>query len=487
MAGLAGSRFPDSLPVNTQPENRMTRQAHVNKNKFMKDILRKQQQYFNSHTTKPLAFRIEQLKKLRTALIRYEQELTQAIYRDFQKGDFNTFLTEFAGLHVELNKAIKEIKRWARVKRVGTNKLNMPAGSYIMPEPLGVCLIISSWNYPVNLTMGPVIGAIAAGNTMIVKPSELAPQTGSILARLVAEYFDPSYFTIVEGGIEEGTALLALPFDKIFFTGSVGVGKIVYQAAAKNLTPVTLELGGKSPLVVAADANLAVCVKRLVWGKFINAGQTCIAPDYVMVDKSIEKPFLDLLQKEITQGHYSLANQNYAQIINEKHFDRLIRLIEPEKVFTGGQFDRASRYLAPTVLINVSPEDKIMEDEIFGPILPVLTYEDINHAITFIKSKPKPLAFYLFSENRSLRDKLWREISFGGGMVNDVLLHFAHDQLPFGGVGQSGTGSYHGEAGFRTFSHYKSFLQKPSWFEFPIKYYPYSGWKLALIKRLIGL
>jgi aldehyde dehydrogenase (NAD+) len=304
---------------------------------------------------------------------------------------------------------------------------------------------------------------------------------------MISEHFDPSFFVAVEGGIEETTELLAQKFDKIFFTGSVPVGRIVYQAAAKNLIPVILELGGKSPLMVTADANIKICVKRLVWGKFVNAGQTCIAPDYVMVHKSIEKTFLEALKKEISEAQFSLANQNYAQIISDKHFDRLINLIQPEKVFIGGESDRVNRFLAPTVLTNISSEDKVMEDEIFGPILPVLTYEDIDSAIAFIKSKPKPLAFYLFTESSSLRNKLLNEVSFGGGAVNEVLMHFSNDELPFGGVGNSGMGNYHGEAGFKSFSHYKSFIQKPTWFEFPLKYYPYSKWKLSMIKRIMGL
>jgi aldehyde dehydrogenase (NAD+) len=454
---------------------------------LMEAIVQKQKLYFNTYKTRPLSFRIGQLKKLKSVLRGYEQELTEAIFRDFQKGGFNVFLTEFTGLYADLDKAIKKINTWAKTRRVGTNLFNRPGSSLILPEPLGVCLIIAAWNYPVNLTIAPVIGAMAAGNTIVLKPSELASHTSAILAKMIRENFDPSFFTVVEGGIEETTELLGQPFDKIFFTGSVSVGKVVYQAAAKNLVPVTLELGGKSPLIVTADANLKICVKRLVWGKFINAGQTCIAPDYVMVHKNIEKPFLDLLKKEIVSSQFSLANQNYAQIINDKHFDRLVNLILPEKIFTGGEYDRENRFLAPTVLTGISPEDKIMEEEIFGPILPVLTYEDIDSTIAWIKSKPRPLAFYVFSESRSLCKKLIHEISFGGGTVNDVLMHFANGHLPFGGVGQSGMGSYHGEAGFRTFSHYKSVLQKPTWFELPLKYYPYSKWKLSLIKRILGL
>ncbi|HMK18120.1 MAG TPA: aldehyde dehydrogenase family protein [Chitinophagaceae bacterium] len=453
----------------------------------MKALIDQQKQYFNSNATKPLSFRIEQLKKLKSVLKSYEQELTDAVFKDFQKGKFNTFLGELAGLYNDLNNAIKKLRKWAKIKRVGTNMVNFPARSYIMPEPLGVALVIGAWNYPINLTLVPAVAAIAAGNTVVLKPSELTVHTSTVLSNMIRSNFDPSFFAVVEGGIEETTELLAQPFDKIFFTGSISVGRIVYRAAAKNLIPVTLELGGKSPLIVEPDANLKICVKRLVWGKFVNAGQTCIAPDYVLVHKSIEKEFLETLKKEIELGQYSLENQNYAQIISEKHLDRLVNLIEPEKVFVGGEYDRSKRLLAPTVLINTSGDDKVMEDEIFGPILPVLNYEDIDSAIAFVKSRPKPLALYLFSESSSISKKIFNELSFGGGSVNEVLMHFINDELPFGGVGSSGMGSYHGEAGFKTFSHYKSIIRKPTLFELPLKYFPYKNWKFSMIKRVMGL
>jgi len=453
----------------------------------METIIKKQKLYFNSNTSKALSFRIGELMKLKSLLKRYEQELTNALFLDFQKGSFNTFLTEFSGLYIDLDNTIQKVRRWAKVKRVGTNMLNFPGSSYIMPEPYGVCLIIGAWNYPINLTIAPVISALAAGNTIVLKPSELASHTSAILAKMINENFNPSLFVVVEGGIEETTELLEQKFDKIFFTGSVPVGRIVYQAAAKNLIPVTLELGGKSPLIVAPDANLKICVKRLVWGKFVNAGQSCIAPDYVMVHKRIEKHFLETLKKEIAEAQFSLANQNYAQIISEKHMDRLVNLIQTEKVFIGGEYDLETRFMEPTVLTDISPDDKVMEEEIFGPILPVLTYEDIDNTVAYIKSKPKPLAFYLFSESTSLRKKLLNEVSFGGGAINEVLMHFSNEKLPFGGVGHSGMGNYHGESGFKTFSHYKSIIQKPTWFEFPFKYFPYAKWKLNIIKRVMGL
>lgn len=453
----------------------------------MKTLINQQKEYFNSNATKPVPFRLEQLTKLKNVLKVNEQMLIEAVYKDFQKGSFNTFLTEFAGVYTALNDAIKNLNKWAKIKSAGTGMVNSPGSSYIIPEPLGTALVIGSWNYPVNLTLVPAIAAMAAGNTVVLKPSELAAHTSAALTEIISSNFDKKYLSVVEGGVTQTTELLGQPFDKIFFTGSVPVGKIVYQAAAKNLIPVTLELGGKSPLIIAPDANLKTTVKRLVWGKFVNAGQTCVAPDYVLVHGSIEKQFLETLKAEIEKSQFSLERENYAQIISEKHFDRLMSLIEPTKVYFGGNNDRSKRVIYPTILANVSVTDKVMEDEIFGPILPVLTYDNIDDAITYIKSRPKPLSLYLFSESSALRKKVWNEISFGGGMVNDVIMHFVNDNLPFGGVGNSGMGNYHGEAGFKSFSHYKSVMKKPTFFEFPLKYYPFSRLKFALIRKAFGL
>ncbi|MEJ1242275.1 aldehyde dehydrogenase [Chryseolinea sp. T2] len=453
----------------------------------VKTLISNQKQFFNSNATKSLDFRIEQLKKLKSAIKSSERELLDAVFADFQKGSFNTLVTEFSGVYNELDLAIRKLKSWSKSKRVTTHMANLPGASYIMPEPLGTCLIIGAWNYPINLNLVPTIAALAAGNTVILKPSELAAHTSAALSKMIAKYFDPRVLTVVEGGVKETTELLEQSFDKIFFTGSVSVGRIVYQAAAKHLTPVTLELGGKSPLIIAADANLTIVVKRLVWGKFVNAGQTCVAPDYVLVDKRIENSFLDILKEEIKLAQFSLENENYAQIISERHFDRLVSLIDPKTVLVGGEHDRSRRLIAPTVLTNIAGDDKVMEDEIFGPILPVLTYENVEGAVSFVKSRPKPLALYLFTESSSIRERIFSEVSFGGGAVNDVLVHLANDELPFGGVGNSGTGSYHGEAGFKAFSHYKSFIRRPTWFEPPLKYYPYKDWKLAVIRKLFGM
>ena len=446
-----------------------------------------QRAYFNQNYTKPIEFRIQQLKKLRDLLKSNERLLYDAIYADFKKSGFDTYLTEFAVPDNELDIAISHLKRWAKIKRVRTDMVNFPGSSYIIPEPLGVCLVIGAWNYPINLSLTPLISAIAAGNAVVLKPSELTVHTSAALARIINDHFDPAFLTVVEGGIAETTALLENQFDKIFFTGSASVGKIVYQAAAKHLTPVTLELGGKSPAIIEKDANLHMAARRLVWAKFLYAGQTCVAPDYILVHQSVEKELLEKLKLEIQHSDFSLVNGNYVQIINEKNLDRLKGLVDQGKIFLGGQTDKEQRTMSPTILSNVLPTDRIMKEEIFGPVLPVISYDDLNSAINFIKSKSKPLSLYLFTHSDVIRKKILSEISFGGGAVNDAVMHFSNSRLPFGGVGNSGMGSYHGKAGFDCFSHFKSVYQKPNWFELNLKYYPHTKRKLKLIKFVMSL
>jgi aldehyde dehydrogenase (NAD+) len=453
----------------------------------MNSILEKQRTYFSQNFTKPVEFRIQQLKKLREVLKKEEKLLYDAIYADFGKSNFDTYLTEFAVPYNELDIAISHLKRWAKIKKVRTDMVNFPGSSYIIPEPLGVCLVIGAWNYPINLSLTPMISAIAAGNTVILKPSELTVNTSAALAHIINDHFDSAFLTVVEGGIAETTALLENKFDKIFFTGSASVGKIVYQAAAKYLTPVTLELGGKSPAIIEKDASLSMAARRLVWAKFLNAGQTCVAPDYILVHQSVEKELLEKLKLEIRQSEFSLANGNYVQIINKKNLDRLKDLVDEDKIFFGGQTDQGKRTMSPTILSNVLPTDKIMNEEIFGPVLPVLSYEDLDSAIAFVKSKSKPLSLYLFTNNDVVRKKILSEISFGGGAVNDAVMHFSNSRLPFGGVGHSGMGSYHGKAGFDTFTHYKSVFKKPNWFELNFKYFPHTTQKLQVIKFIMSL
>ena len=453
----------------------------------MKTLIQSQRDFFNSNQTKSIDFRIAQLLKLRKLLQANEQILNEAIYADFQKSAFDTYTNELSILYAEIDESVRKVKNWASRKRVATNLVNLPAKSFIMPEPLGVCLIIGAWNYPYQLSFGPAIAAIAAGNTVILKPSELPIRTSQVMAKMINENFDPAFFKVVEGGIPETNALLAERFDKIFFTGSVGVGKIVYQAAAKYLTPVTLELGGKSPAIITDAANLKLHVKRIIWAKFINAGQTCIAPDYILLPKSLEQEFLTLAKAEIANEQFAVANDNYVQIINTKNVQRLANLLDPAKVFCGGGFNEQTRVFEPTIMQQVSFDDKIMQEEIFGPILPVITYENLDEAISEIKNREKPLSCYVFTSSTTLKNKIINELSFGSGAINECIMQITNSNMPFGGVGESGIGAYHGEFGFKTFSHFKSMLEKPSWFEPSLKYYPRTKFKFNLIKFLMRL
>lgn len=453
----------------------------------MKELVSLQRNYFNSNATKPVAFRLARLNKLKGILESNETLIQEAIYKDFGKGSFETFLTEFFFVNDELKTAIKDLEEWARPKPINTDILNAPAKSYIIPEPLGVSLVIAPWNYPYQLAMNPVIAAIAAGCTIILKPSELTPNCSRLLAELITENFDREYFAVVEGGVPETTDLLAQKFDIVFFTGSVPVGKVVYEAAAKHLTPVVLELGGKSPAIIAADTNLDIAVRRLMWAKFVNAGQTCIAPDYICVHKSVEQQFLETVAREIENADYKIENGNYVNIINEKNAARVAGLIDADKVYLGGFFDIEKRFIEPTVMSNVSWDDKVMQDEIFGPVLPVISYDDLDDVIKRIKERPKPLALYVFTQDESIKEKVLNEVSFGGGCVNEAVMHIANGELPFGGVGDSGTGNYHGEAGFRAFSHYKSILDKEVTPDPDLKYSPYTEEKLNMLKSIAGV
>ncbi len=453
----------------------------------IQEIYTKQQAFFNSNITKDVSFRIEQLKKFKKLLKENEDLLYKAIYEDFGKSEFETYMSELSLIYHEINIFVKNIKKWSKRKKVATGFANFPAKSYIIPEPLGTTLIIGAWNYPYQLLLVPAISSIAAGNTVILKPSELPAKTSETMAKIINDNFPSDYFCVVEGGAKETTEILEYRFDKIFFTGSIPVGKIIYKAAAKHLTPVTLELGGKSPTFVLADTDIKMTAKRIVWAKFLNAGQTCVAPDYILVDKSIEEIFLKALKSEIEE-HYKNSeeiDENYLRIINMNNFDRLSKLIDSDKIYFGGNCDRAKRFISPTILQDISFQDEIMKDEIFGPILPVLSFSDLDQAIKMVKERAKPLACYIYSNNRQTIDKLLKEISFGGGAVNDSLMQLSNSNLPFGGVGLSGIGSYHGKSGFDTFSHNKSILDKPFWFEANFKYAPYSKYKLKIIKWLL--
>ncbi len=451
----------------------------------MYQLVENQHQYFNTHKTKNFEFRLKQLKKLDDVLKSNEKEIYKAIYKDFKKSEFDTYTSELSLIYNDIKEAKRNLKSWGKVKRVGTNFLNFPAKSYIIPEPLGVCLIIGAWNYPYQLSLAPVVAAIASGNTIVLKPSEVSGATSSLMARLIGKNFDSRFFTVIEGGVNKTTELLKLKFDKIFFTGSTRVGRIVYQAAAKNLTPVTLELGGKSPAFITKDCHLKMSVKRLIWAKFLNAGQTCIAPDYIMVHQSRKKEFLELAKAEIQKEQFSIENGNYVQIINERNVERLKKILTQEKVYFGGKIDISNRYIEPTLMHNVTFNDAIMQEEIFGPILPVISYNSLQKAIDQVNKLPKPLSCYVFTNNKTAKKKILNQISFGGGAINDAVMHITNSKLPFGGVGFSGIGNYHGEAGFKAFSHYKSVLDKPTWLELPLKYYPHTPFKLKWIKRFM--
>ncbi|MDP8100007.1 aldehyde dehydrogenase [Pasteurella atlantica] len=440
-------------------------------------IIEQQKIFFHSNQTKEISFRISQLKKLKQILKQNEAQIYQALEKDLGKPKFESYLTELSILYSELNFFIKNIKKLSKPQKVATNLANFPAKSYRISEPLGTILVIGAWNYPLQLALLPVLSALATGNTVVLKPSELAPYTSQTIADLINSNFDKNYFYVYQGGVAETTELLSYRFDKIFFTGSSEVGRIVYRAAAKHLTPVTLELGGKSPAFVFADCDLEVTAKRLVWAKCLNAGQTCVAPDYVLVEKSIETAFCEAIKSEMQQRYLN----SQVKIINEKHLERVINLIDKEKVFYGGEINRQNCTISPTILTNVSFNDEIMQQEIFAPVLPIITFEDLDQTITQVKQYEKPLSCYIFCKNKKITTRLLNEISFGGGAINDALMHLSNHHLPFGGVGFSGMGSYHGKAGFECFSHYKSILEKPFWFESDLKYPPYTTLKQKIL------
>jgi aldehyde dehydrogenase (NAD+) len=447
--------------------------------------LNAQKAYFKAQHTKPLSARQTALRSFKQMLLENETKLYAAVEADFGKSEHEAFLTEWAILIKDIDEALGSLKNWTKPQKVRTNLVNWPGKSFTIAEPFGQCLVIGAWNYPIQLSFAPVIAALAAGNTVILKPSELAANSAQCMADIVATYFSPKLFTVVQGGIAETSALLETRFDKIFFTGSPAVGRIVYQAAAKHLTPVTLELGGKSPAILTPSANLSVAIKRLVWAKFLNAGQTCIAPDYVFIHDSIYEDSIALLKSTIANNNYQLSSKNYVQIINERHLERLEQLIQKEKVAYGGNVDRNTRTIEPTLLRDISLEDPVMQEEIFGPILPLIRYTHFDEVLSYIQDHEKPLSAYLFSNEQTEQNAWLNRLSFGGGCINDAIMHITNPNLPFGGVGQSGTGSYHGKSGFTTFSHLKSVFKKPNIFEVPLKYPPYTQTKMDWIKRLL--
>jgi len=454
----------------------------------IENLIRAQRAFFLSQCTKEPDFRLTQLRKLDGLLRKHENDFYRAVEADFGKSAFDTYTTEIGFIYQEIRFYLKKLPKWGRPKRIRTGLSSLPGKSRIYYEPLGCCLIIGAWNYPFQLTLLPAIAALAAGNTVMIKPSELAPECSALLARVINDAFPPGYFQVVEGGAKETTALLHHRFDHVFFTGSQKVGQIVYEAAARHLTPVTLELGGKSPAIVCPSGDLKVAARRIVWGKFINGGQTCIAPDYLLVHRSVEESFLKLLEERIRQFNYQPDSTHYTQIINQRHFDRISTLIDPEKIYYEGPKSNIAnkKYIAPTILNNVDWEDACMQEEIFGPVLPVIRFDDYDELLSRLVRMEKPLAAYLFSNNGTEQHKFTKQLSFGGGCINDTLMHVSNSRLPFGGIGGSGFGNYHGRFGFETFSHAKSILHKANWGEPSIKYPPYSEGKLKWIRRLLS-
>ena len=424
------------------------------------EIVAAQRAYFETGVTRSVAFRREGLLRLQRALEKREPELLAALQKDLSKSAHEAQLTELGIVRTELSYTLRHLNQWTRVVKKHTPLTLMPSRSRVYPEPYGVALIMSPWNYPVQLCLVPLIAALAAGNCVVLKPSAYAPATSSALASILGDCFAPEYVSVVEGGRMANTGLLAQKFDYIFFTGSPAVGHTVLEAASKNLTPVTLELGGKSPCIIDKTANLELAASRIAFGKGVNAGQTCVAPDYVLIQREIKDLFIDCLRKYNRKfyGEHPCENPVWPKIVNEKHFDRLQGLMAGESVVAGGEYRTENLKIAPTILDNVSFEAPVMQEEIFGPILPVISYENLNEALARIRERPRPLALYLFSESRSTVEWVLNDLSFGGGCVNDTLLHLASVHLPFGGVGASGMGHYHGKAGFDTFTHEKSVL-----------------------------
>jgi len=448
-------------------------------------ILQKQRQYFESDATKDISFRFEKLKILKKAVLDNKQKILSALYKDLKKPEFEAVSSEILMVAEELNYAIKKLPSFVKPKKVKTPMTHFPAESLIYNEPYGVVLIIGPWNYPFQLVIDPLIGAISAGNCAVIKPSEYAPNTSKIIADIISENFEEEFIAVFEGGLDMSSALLKEKFDYMFFTGSVPVGKIVMKAAAENLTPLTLELGGKSPCIIDKNVNIEVAAKRIVWGKFFNAGQTCVAPDYVAVHKDIKKNFLENAKRQIRAfyGENPSVSVDFGRIVNEKHFDRLVNLMKDGQIIAGGEYERESLYISPTIIDKVKWDDSIMKEEIFGPILPVLEYDDLDNLILNIKKFQKPLSLYIFSNDKDIQEKIIKNISFGGGCVNDTLMHLANPHLPFGGVGESGIGAYHGRANFKTFSHEKSVLNKPFFMDMNLRYPPYKN-KQKLIERM---
>ena len=451
------------------------------------NLVQAQRDYFLSGATLPLSQRIQALKALQRAIMRREEEILQALHTDLNKSPAEGYMTEIGMVLSELRFVLRHLPRWAKKERVKTPLAQFPSKSFVLKEPYGVALIMAPWNYPFQLSLEPLIGALAAGNCAVVKPSNYAPATSKVIASLIKSCFDERYIAVVLGGRQQNADLLSQKFDYLFFTGGTTVGKLVMESAARHLTPMTLELGGKSPCIVDSSANLPLAARRIVFGKYLNAGQTCVAPDYLLVQQSVKEPLLIEIKRAINAafGPAPLQNEDYPKIINQKHFDRLLGLIEGEAVVTGGVGDEKTHKIEPTVLDGVTFSSPVMQEEIFGPILPVLTFNTIDEVIKTLRPRPKPLALYLFTTDKITQRRVLSSLSFGGGCVNDTIIHLATSSMGFGGVGQSGMGSYHGKKSFDTFTHEKSIVKKSNRIDVPLRYQPYGKNTLALLKKFM--
>uniref|UniRef100_UPI003FEF4EAA aldehyde dehydrogenase n=1 Tax=Candidatus Limivicinus sp. TaxID=3030905 RepID=UPI003FEF4EAA len=449
------------------------------------EIVESEKHFFRTGVTRGVDFRIDMLKKFRKAIIENDELISAALKADLNKQPFESYMCETGLLLEEINFHIKRLKKWSKTRRVKSGIGQLPGKSYVCPEPYGVVLIMAPWNYPVQLCLMPLVGAISAGNCAVVKPSAYAPESSRVISKLIESAFPTGFVTAVEGGRDANKALLDEPFDYIFFTGSVAVGKTVMEAAAKRRTPVTLELGGKSPIIVDETANLPLAARRIAFGKVLNAGQTCVAPDYLMIEKSVEAPFIEEYKKALADFFPDGDMSGMVRIINDKHFERVCNILDNSgSIAIGGARDAETRFIEPAVLTGVPIDSPAMQQEIFGPVLPVLPYEKLDDCIDFIRSRPKPLALYIFSENKMNQEKVLSSCSFGGGCINDTVIHLASSHMSFGGVGESGMGSYHGKKSFDTFTHYRSVLKQGK-LDVKLRYFPYKSGKEKITRMIL--
>lgn len=453
----------------------------------IKQIVQKHRTYFSTGATLNVSYRVHALTKLKSCIIKKEEKIHEAIKNDLGKSGFESYMCETGLVLSEISYMLKHIRSYAKEKTVWTPLAQFASRSYKKPSPYGVVLIMSPWNYPFLLTLDPLVDAVAAGNTVVLKPSAYSPHTSEMIREIISECFDEKYVSVVTGGRAENACLLNEHFDYIFFTGSQAVGREVMRKASEHLTPVTLELGGKSPCIIEKSANIKLAAKRVVFGKYLNCGQTCVAPDYIYCDRTVKDKFIREVKRQIQKqyGKQPLQNPNYGKIINEKHFNRILGLIEPDKVVFGGTINRNGLQIEPTVMDNVTFGDAVMQEEIFGPLMPVLTYDALDEAIRNINALPHPLALYIFTGNKEIAQKVTSRCGFGGGCVNDTIIHLATSEMGFGGFGESGMGSYHGKDGFDTFSHYKSIVDKKTWLDLPMRYQPYKNFYGKLVRMFL--